>query len=182
MNKEDYELIKKEFENETIQMKPFKFTKEILYKLLKQYTNCRITEKWYDSREGKEFNNWIDEYDKGVWYMTNMAVRKMCNDVLELLNKYQYDEYKNDTRIYIGKDNKVTQIYFYGRDIEDELCDYWFEFYNEEINKCTFCNKEECKKDVYLCDKGINLKEPLSSEIGGLIDSKTYYELIKMSL
>ena len=77
MNKEDYELIKKEFENETIQMKPFKFTKEILYMLLKQYTNCRITEKWYDSREGKEFNNWIDEYDKGVWYMTNMAVRKM---------------------------------------------------------------------------------------------------------
>ena len=35
MNKEDYKLIKEELKNEDIQMKPFKFTKKILYKLLK---------------------------------------------------------------------------------------------------------------------------------------------------
>lgn len=150
MNKEDFELIEKEFKQQKeSNMQQTVITKTLIDDLMKKYNRCSYTELYYDSDEGKSFNNWCDPYEEGIWGMTNKYIRKAIVEMLKILKKSTY----KDKRFYIScnKDNVV--LYYYSRDIDQ--MDYWFSFWNEENRncKCDSCKKDFCYMDYDNCNK-----------------------------
>jgi hypothetical protein len=168
MDNKDYEYIQKEFKRQKEEnMNPVKITKQLIDGLLNKYNACQYAELWYDSEiddedrviynrkftddEWKEYkinfdsrssNSWVDEFDVGIWGLTNSRIRKMIRNDLNDLKKYQYT-HPNDIRFYINKTEKGSNIYFYGRDLPSQR-DYWFSFYNKEVTRCLTCKKDSC--------------------------------------
>lgn len=168
MDNKDYEYIQKEFKNQREEdMKPVKVTRKLIDELLNKYNACYYSELYYDSaiydedrndyskqftdEEWKEykknydtrkFNNWVDEYSDGNWGITITGIKKMIIKDIKYLKKYQYTNPK-DIRFYMNVNEKGANIYFYGRDL-DEQCDHWFCFYNKEVDKCLMCKKTSC--------------------------------------
>ena len=168
MDNKDYEYIQKEFDTQKEHnMKPIKVTKQLIDKLLNKYNACAFTELYYDDwatdedrathskkytdEEWKDykknydkrgFNNWYDPYEEGNWGFTNNKIRKMTRNELNELKKYQYTS-PNNIRFYINENEKISKLYFYGRDL-DIQCDFWFGFYNKEVSRCLTCRKDLC--------------------------------------
>lgn len=183
MDKKDYEYVQKEFDSQKErEMKPVKITKQLIDKLLGNYNTGSVTELYYDDeittedreRSSKEFtdigweeyknnydtrsfNNWADPYEEGTWGLTVSRVRKMIRINLNELKKYQYTN-PEDIRFYINENEKGSNIYFYGRDL-DIQCDYWFGFYNKGIDRCLKCKKDLCWRSITCGEKINNIKE-----------------------
>ena len=52
-----------------------KFNGKQLKKLLKAgYYISSMSELWFDSEEGLGYNNWVEEYAEGVWFMSQKDV------------------------------------------------------------------------------------------------------------
>lgn len=171
MDNKDCEYIQKEFKKQKYEgMKPVKFTKSLLDSLFNKYNYYTYTELYYDSEiddddrnykgenmtdeqweqyknsyDSRKFNNWCDPYEEGIWGFTNQQVKKLIIQELNTLKKYQYTNL-NDVRFYMNENSEKVNIYFYGRDLEDLQCDYWFCFYKQESNKCLICKKNSCWK------------------------------------
>lgn len=170
MDSKDYEFIQKEISKQKYEdMKAIKFTKSLLDSLFNKYNSYAYTELYYDSEiddddrsykgvnmtdeqwedyknnyDPRRFNNWCDPYEEGIWGFTNEQVKKLIIQELNILKKYQYTNL-NDIRFYMNKTNKKVNIYFYGRDL-DIQCDFWFCFYNKQVDKCLICRKNSCWK------------------------------------
>ncbi|WP_252251212.1 hypothetical protein [Clostridium sp. VAP52] len=155
MDNRDYGYIKEEFKRQKIHnMNPIKMTNKLINKLLNKYNAYVFSELYYDdekSNDSRAFNNWIDEYSEGNYGITNYGVKKMTINNLKYLKKYQYIN-TNDIRFYISETDELTQIYFYGRDL-DIQCDNWFIFYDKETNKCLKCKKTYCWRHDTCGDK-----------------------------
>ena len=101
----------------------------IINQLIQEYNN-----------ERKEFNNWVDLYEEGIWYYTFYEIKKLSKG---MLNSIKIDTY-NLNRLYMLNSKEFCKLYFYGRDLEDQN-DIWFTFYNEDVNNpCLYCKKQNC--------------------------------------
>ena len=171
MDNKDYGYIEKEFKNQKEDnMKPVKFTKSLLDGLFKKFNTYAYTELYYDSEvddddrsykgenmtddeweqyknnyDSRRFNNWCDPYEDGIWGFTNKRIKKLIIYELNNIKKYQYTN-TNDIRFYMNEAEEKVNIYFYGRDLEDLQCDYWFCFYKLKPNNCLICKKDSCGK------------------------------------
>lgn len=92
-----------------------------------------------NTKRRKQFNNWTDPYEWGIWGWTNHKVRKEARRSLNEIKQQSYEE----GRCYYLEYDKGVKLYFYGRDLPEQ-CDYCFYFYNEEETPCTKCRKNKC--------------------------------------
>ncbi|WP_283695804.1 hypothetical protein [Clostridium perfringens] len=148
MDKFDLELIQKELNKKDYKViKPTKITKRLIDKLINKNNTCFYYVNFYDAegdseKRRKQFNNWTDPYEWGIWGWTNHKVREEAKCLLYKLRNKSCE----DGRCYYLEYDKGVELYFYGRDLPEQ-CDYWFDFHNEEETPCTTCKRDICWED-----------------------------------
>lgn len=100
------------------------FNSKQLKKLLKEgYYIHSLSELWYDGEEGLSYNNWIEEYEEGIWGMSQKDVEKAAKDaVLRFSHLTRRSNQKIVPRVYKTTRGMFTMIYLYMRDRIG--CDY----------------------------------------------------------
>lgn len=101
------------------------FNGKQLKKLLKDgYYIHSTSELWYDSEDGSlDFNNWIEEYEEGIWGMSQKDVEKVAKDAVRRFSHLTRRlNQKVIPRAYITTRGMFIMIYLYMRDRID--CDY----------------------------------------------------------
>ena len=106
-----------------------------LDRLFRRYTIVELAEMWYDSepdidyehltREQQyplirayeerriQFNNWIDIYGPGIWGTSQKEVDSLAKHYLKSIRNYPV---KKKGRLFVGRDQQMMYIYWYGRD------------------------------------------------------------------
>lgn len=95
------------------------FNSKQLKKLLKEgYYIDSMYEYWYDSEEfGLDFNNWIEDYEEGVWDMSQKDVERAAKyAVREFSHLTRRLNQKVIPRAYITTRGMFTVVYLYMRD------------------------------------------------------------------
>jgi len=100
------------------------FNSKQLKKLLKNgYYIDSMSELWYDGEEGLSYNNWIEEYEEGIWGMSQKDVEKATKDAVRRFSHLtRRSNQKIVPRVYKTTRGMFTMIYLYMRDRTD--CDY----------------------------------------------------------
>lgn len=95
------------------------FNGKQLKKLLKDgYYIHSMSELWYDSEDGGlDFNNWIEEYEEGIWWMTQKDVNEATKDAVRKFSHLtRRSSQKNIPRAYETMRGEFKMIYLYARD------------------------------------------------------------------
>lgn len=101
------------------------FNSKQLKKLLKEgYYIDSMYEYWYDSEDGGlDFNNWIEDYEEGVWGMSQKDVERAAKyAVREFSHLTRRLNQKVIPRAYITTRGTFKMVYLYVRDRIG--CDY----------------------------------------------------------
>ena len=101
------------------------FNSKQLKKLLKDgYYIHSMSELWYDSEDGGlDFNNWIEEYEEGIWWMTQKDVNRATKDAVRKFSRLTCRaSQKGIPRAYETTRGEFKMIYLYMRD--RIKCDY----------------------------------------------------------
>jgi len=100
------------------------FNGKQLKKLLKEgYYIHSLSELWYDGEEGLCYNNWIEEYEEGIWGMSQKDVEKAAKDAVRKFSHLtRRSNQKVIPRAYKTTCGMFTIIYLYMRDRIS--CDY----------------------------------------------------------
>lgn len=94
------------------------FNGKQLKKLLKEgYYIHSLSELWYDGEEGLSYNNWIEEYEEGIWGMSQKDVEKAAKDAVRKFSHLtRRSNQKVIPRAYKTTRGKFKMIYLYARD------------------------------------------------------------------
>lgn len=95
------------------------FNNKQLKKLLKDgYCIETMSELWYDSEDGGlDFNNWIEEYAEGIWWMSQKDVDRATKDAVRKFSHLtRRSSQKNIPRAYETMRGEFKMIYLYARD------------------------------------------------------------------
>ncbi len=101
------------------------FNSKQLKKLLKDgYYIETMSEFWYDSEDGGlDFNNWVEEYAEGIWWMSQKDVDRATKDAVRKFSHLTRRTcQKGIPRAYETTRGEFKMIYLYARDRID--CDY----------------------------------------------------------
>ena len=101
------------------------FNGKQLKKLLKDgYYIHSMSELWYDSEDGGlDFNNWIEEYEEGIWWMSQKDVNRATKDAVRKFSHLTCrTSQKGIPRAYETTRGEFKMIYLYTRD--RIKCDY----------------------------------------------------------
>ncbi len=117
-----------EFDSEIDVTNIINFNSKQLKKLLKDgYCVDSMSELWYDGEEGLSYNNWIEEYEEGIWWMSQEDVNKAVKyAVRKFSHLTRRSNQKVISRAYETTRGAYLAIYLYMRDRIG--CDYMIFF------------------------------------------------------
>ena len=100
------------------------FNNKQLKKLLKDgYCVDSMSELWYDGEEGLDYNNWVEEYAEGIWWMSQKDVNEAVKyAVRKFSHLTRRPNQKVIPRAYRTTRGAYLAIYLYMRDRIG--CDY----------------------------------------------------------
>lgn len=119
-------LLFKELEEQTTEMRPIRYNKDLFIELFKEYNYFGMTEYSYCCY-GLEKHCWVEVIEEGVWGLTLDKVKKDIESSVCRAKKYLYNGKRyGSNRLWIGEEDGIIHVYIYLRDILEE--DYWIWF------------------------------------------------------